>query len=243
MRRLGIQFKVSEKEDLKVAMGFIKEASFSDGQNLEWAFKKLHKSIFTYIRKGQDIKKIKSFVATYLDEYYSKHIDVLKINLIKAKKNWLKVEQQYIFLLKNLFPKYKLPVRAIKAYITIWGMYPRDIDHLIFWIPDTYNPVSYINVTIAHELLHFAFYNQFYKQYPKYKNRKYNYFVWQISEIFNSVVQRSQEWLLVFKMPNMGYPDQEKLVNKLAKKYTYNIDANNLIKDILKQFPLINSSQ
>jgi len=234
MRRLGIQFKVSEKEDLKVAMGFIKEASFSNGQNLEWAFKKLHKPVFAYIHKYQDIKEIKSFISTYLDKYYSKRTHDLKINVIKVKKNWLTVEQQYLFLLKGLFPKYKLPNRIVKACITIWGLYPRDVDHLTFWMPDTYKPASYINVTIAHELLHFTFYDQFYKQYPKYKNGKYNYFVWQISEIFNSVVQRSQEWLSVFKMPNMGYPDQEKLVNKLSGKYNHNIDANKLIKAILK---------
>jgi len=234
MQKLGIQFKVSEKEDLKVAMGFIKEASFSGEQNLEWAFKKLHKPVFVYIHKNQDIKGIKSFVSAYLDEYYSKRTNDLKIDAIRAKKNWLAVEQQYLFLLKALFPKYKLPTQIIKAYITIWGLYPRDIDHLTFWIPDTYKPAYYINVTIAHELLHFAFYDQFYKQYSKYKNSKYNYFVWQTSEIFNSVAQRSQEWLSVFKMPNMGYPDQEKLVNKLSKKYNHNIDANKLIKEILK---------
>ena len=234
MQRWNIQFKVSKTEDLKVAMGFIKETSFSDGQNLEWAFKKLHKPIFAYIHKNQDIKEIKSFVSAYLDKYYSTHINNLKIDVIRAQDNWLKVERQYLSLLKALFPKYKLPNRIVKAYITIWGMYPRDIDHLTFWIPDTYKPVSYINVTIAHELLHFAFYDQFYKQYPKYKNDEYNYFVWQASEIFNSVVQRSQEWLSVFKMPNMGYPDQEKLVNKLSKQYVHSIDADKLIKDILK---------
>jgi len=194
MQRLDIQFKVSEKEDLKVAMGFIKETSFSNGQNLEWAFKKLHKPIFAYIQKNQDIKKTKSFISAYLDKYYSKHINDLKVSVIRTKKNWFKVEQQYLFLLKNLFPKYKLPARIVKAYLTIWGLYPRDIDRLTFWVPDTYKPTAYINVTIAHELLHFAFYDQFYKQYPKYKNIKYNYFVWQTSEIFNSVVQHSQEW-------------------------------------------------
>jgi len=234
MQRLNLQFKVSEKADLEVAMGFIKEASFSDGQNLEWAFKKLHKPVFAYIQKNQDIKETKSFISAYLDKYYVQHINLLKINVIKAKNNWLKAEQQYLFLLRHLFPKYKLPTKIVRAYITVWGMYPRDIDHLTFWIPDTYKPAAYINVTIAHELLHFAFYDQFYKQYPKYKNDKYNYFVWQVSEIFNSVVQRSQEWLSEFKMPNMGYPNQEKLVNNLTKKYTHDIDANKLIKDILK---------
>ena len=234
MQELNLQFKVSEIADLKVAMGFIKETSFSDGKNLEWAFKKLHKPVFVYIQKNLGIKKTESFISVYLDKYYSKHINDLKIDTIRAKRNWLKVEQQYLSLLKALFPKYKLSTRIVKAYITIWGLYPRDINRLTFWIPDIYKPTAYINVTIAHELLHFAFYDQFYKQYPKYKNGKYNYFVWQISEIFNSVVQRSKEWLVVFKMPNMGYPDQEKLVNKLSKKYNYNIDANKLIKDILK---------
>ncbi len=234
MTTLQINFKLSKSQDLKVAMDFIKEASFSGGQNLEWAFKKLHKPVFVYIQKNQGVKEIKSFIAAYLDEYYSKHINDLKIDIIGAKRSWLKVEQQYLSLLKALFPKYKLPTKIVKAYITIWGMYPRDIGHLTFWIPSTYKPISYVNVTIAHELLHFAFYDQFYKQYPKYKNGKYNYFVWQASEIFNSVVQRSQEWLSVFKMPNLGYPDQEKLVNKLSKEYIHDIDANKLIKDILK---------
>jgi len=44
-------------------------------------------------------------------------------------------------------------------------------------------------------------------------------------------------------MPNIGYPDQEKLVNKLSKEYAHDIDANKLIKDILKLISLINFTQ
>ena len=98
----------------------------------------------------------------------------------------------------------------------------------------------YISVIIAHEMLHFMFYDYFYKRYPKYRRPKYNFFVWHISEIFNTVIQNSPAWFSCFKLKSLGYPEHEKIVRRISrtfyrrKVWNINMFTNEISKEVQK---------
>ena len=107
-------------------------------------------------------------------------------------------------------------------------MYPRTIEDRTFCIPVEHKKSGYINVIIAHELLHFIFYDYLYSLYPRLKAIKHNFLCWHVSEIFNTLVQNSEQWLKVFKVRTMGYPEHMNIVNALRRKYKDKINSDNL---------------
>lgn len=90
-------------------------------------------------------------------------------------------------------------------------------------------------------MLHFIFYDYFYEKYSEYSKDEFNFFVWNVSEIFNSVVQNSPKWIKVFKTKNMDYPEHEKIIEKLSKKYhrEEKIAVGELVEDIVKEVKLL----
>ena len=177
-------------------------------------------------------------VSDFVGSVYLRNKKTINKNINLYQKNWSKIEEKYFLLVDDLFSGYVWPKGKYIAYPTIWGMYPRFLEDKTFQIPYKYKKEDYVNVIIAHEMLHFIFYDYFYKKYPKYKSNKYNFFAWNISEIFNSIVQNSSMWLKVFKTKTMSYPEHKNIINKLQKVSCRNngIKADELIKTIIKNF-------
>ena len=115
-------------------------------------------------------------------------------------------------------------------------MYPRFLDNKTFQIPYRHKKPSYVPVIVAHEMLHFMFYDYFLSRYKKYGADKYHMFVWNVSEIFNEVVQGSPKWLEVFGDSATGYPQHEKIVARLQKRfYKKDIELEELVGAIIKE--------
>ena len=228
-----IKFKISAKKDIESFFVFAKEAHYSKGRNFEWAVFKLH-SYFKKFRQGYSVKIGKKDVEVYVKNYYRKNKAIIEKNLELYKNNWKKIEKKYYDLVSLIFNKEFWPKRKYIAYATIWGMFPRFLEDKTFQIPYTYKNAKYVNVVIAHEMLHFVFYDYFWEKYPDYKKQDIK--TWNISEIFNTVIQNSPEWVNVFEEKSMGYPEHKKIVNYLSKKYyKKKIKVEELIEDIIKE--------
>ena len=212
MHHPHIKFYASPIKDSKTAALFIKEAKYSGGQNLEWAFyakyPELRSSALKDARTINDLIKKK----------YANIIG-LRQQLAQHEQRWNKISKKYFALVEDLFGARVWPKGKYVAYGTIWGMYPRFLEDKTFQIPYKHKHPRYILVVIAHELLHFMFYDYFFEIYPKYRANKYNFFVWNVSEIFNTVIQNSSSWIRVFKTESMSYPEHEKIVAKILKKF------------------------
>jgi len=80
------------------------------------------------------------------------------------------------------------------AYSTVWGMFSYDFEEKTFFIPCERFDKDYTSVVIAHELLHFAYFTNFPQFNPHTSNDNgLNMQWWHMSEIFNSVVQRTKK--------------------------------------------------
>ncbi len=196
------------------------------------------------MRKYPEFKKYKrnkldvneKQISIFVNSIYQKNNKIIRKNLDLYKKSWAKLGKDYFVLVSQIFGDYKWPLGKYIVYLTIWGMHPRFLEDKTFQIPFRHKNEKYINVIIAHEMLHFIFYDYFYNKFPQYKSNKYNFFVWNISEIFNNIAQDSPQWIKIFKAKSMPYPEHKKIVNKLKKKFYKKsvIIAKDLIKEIIK---------
>jgi len=230
-----LKFKIDYKKDIKTFFIFVEETNFDNGRILEWAILRKYPQ-FEKFKKDDNLVVDKKTIEKFVKSIYSKNKVVILTNLVKYRKKWSKIEKKYFALVKDLFKPDKWPKGRYIAYPTIWGVFPRFLKDKTFQIPYKYKKVGYVYVIIAHEMLHFMFYDYFNKKYSIYKTNKYRFFVWNISEIFNGVIQNHPQWLKIFKIKTLIYPEHKKIIKKLQKVYygRENIIVDDLIKDIIK---------
>jgi hypothetical protein len=226
-----VKFKIDPRKDIGTARGFINESGFDEGRNLEWAFFKTYPELRDVIKKnGVDY----TFLENHIAKIYRANGKTATSNFKCYESDWRKLEKRYFTLVKELFPDTPWPKGKYIAYATIWGMFPRFLDDKTFQLPIKYRSKRYVSTIIAHEMLHFIFYEHIRRNYRRYKNIEQDFLVWHISEIFNSLVQDSPTWLRLFKKKCMPYPEHEKIIAKLRKRYPDPtvLGADGLIREI-----------
>ncbi|MBU4480075.1 hypothetical protein KKG48_01355 [Patescibacteria group bacterium] len=228
-----VKFQISVKKDIDTLLAFTKDANFDGGENLNWAIFRKYPELKKYYNNNKitNQKELEKFIK----EKYKKEKEMIEKNLEVYEKNWRKIENKFFDLSGEFFDEKYWTKGKYTAFPTIWGMFPRFLGDKTFQVPYKYRKKKYVNVVIAHEMLHFAFYEYISNKYPKYKTD--SFLIWNTSEIFNEVVQNSPKWLKIFGVKTMGYPMHEKIVKKLKKKYHKQEDINRdeLIKNILKE--------
>ncbi len=225
-----IKFKIDFKKDILIFFNFLRDSKYDEGRNFQWAVLK-HYPYFKKFNKNINKKIVEDFVF----KYYSKNKKFIERNLTIYEKNWKKIEKEFFVLIKNIFPKLKWPKGKYIAYSTMWSMYPRFLDDKTFQIPAISKKKKIVNFIIAHEMLHFIFYEYFLNKYKKYKNHKYDFFVWHVSEIFNVIIINRPDWQKILKNKDNGYPEHKKIIKKLSKNY-YNLQdlIDNIIEEVNK---------
>ena len=236
-----VTFRKSAKKDFKTLHAFTKDAKYDNGRNLNWAVFNKYPRLKTQFVKNKYYKiKDKKALRNFIYEIYRTKRMSMSCVLEQHKERWEKIAPHYFSLVDTLFDGRKWPQGKYIAFGTIWGMYPRFLEDKTFQIPFWHRTPRYIPVVIAHELLHFMFYDYFYTRYPKYRYPKHNLFVWNISEIFNTIIQNSPAWLNCFKLKSLGYPEHEKIVRRISRPFyrhkVWNIDvlADEIIKEVKK---------
>lgn len=228
-KKITIKFKISQKKEISSFFNFLSERQYDKGRNFNWAVLKYH-PFFTSILVDNDSKISKKKVSDYVADYYNKHDKEIKNNLINFSKSWREIEDSFLELTAELFSKQLWPSGKYIAYLTIWRMYPRFLEDKTFQIPYYSEKKDTINLIIAHELLHFIFYDYFLGKYPKYRSHKYDFFVWHVSEIFNSIILKRPEWRSLLKHDNLDYPEHQEVVSILEG---HNFDTLGLIDQIV----------
>lgn len=210
-----LRFIISKQKELNTYLAFLDESKYRDNpREMNWGFYDPHPKLKILKDKNLSLSQIKKIIKEYIDNYYLKNISKIKKNLEKEKNNWKKLEKDFYYLTDKIFKNHKWPRGRYIAYPTIWGIYPRFLEDKTFQIPIEHRLRGYVQTTIAHEMLHFIFYDYIYKKYPKLKNHKYDDDLWNISEAFNVIIQNSPEWLKVFNQKTMSYPEHKDLIKK-----------------------------
>jgi len=232
-----VVFHKDAKKDFKTLRAFTKDAKYNNGRNLNWAvFKKYPHLKTSFDKKSYKIKNERA-LRYFIYKTYRIKRTAMDRALAQHKKRWGKIAPTFFLLVNELFNGRVWLRSKYIAYGTIWSMYPRFLEDKTFQIPFWHRTPRYVSVIIAHELLHFMFYDYFYARYSKYNHPKHNFFVWHISEIFNTIVQNSPPWVNHFKLKSFGYPEHEKIVKRISRTFyhrnVWNLDV--LINEIIKE--------
>lgn len=230
-----LKFKIDYKKDVQTFFAFNNSADYDNGRTLEWAFFKKFPFLKKY-KEGNTLKISKKEVIDFVQTFYKENKETMQKNMLAYQTNWQEKEENFYSLIDKLFGANFWPKGKYIAYSTIWGMFPRFLENMTFQVPYKHKSKRYVNVIIVHEMIHFIFYNYFYKKYPQYKKDEHNFLVWHISEIFNAVIQNSLKWLKVFEVKTMDYPEHQKIIKKLENKYSSknNWELDDLIDNIIQ---------
>ena len=226
-----IHFRISVTKDIATFFAFAKN---TDKRRLEWAILKSHPYFNTFLKDG-NLQVSRANAEAYVRKEYAQYRDEMKRNLVAFDKSWKNIAPHYFALTDQLFGKKYWPEGKYICYPTIWGMYPRFIKDCTFQIPaHKGRNAERINIIIAHEMLHFIFYNYLAREYGE-KNPGMR--VWHSSEIFNAVVQSSPKWKKVFGEGSGPYPEHATITKRVSKKFyaKRTITADALITEIFRE--------
>jgi len=86
-------------------------------------------------------------------------------------------------------------------------------------------------------MLHFIWFEMI-KDDADYLNDKDETFVWNVSEIFNLLVQNSETWSKVFNVKAMAYPNHEKIISNLNQDFMdlHGISAADINKAVYQKY-------
>ncbi len=183
--------------------------------------------------KGFSKKRRDEFIATYARQCYRTHREVMERGRAKAMAEWKKVEKKYFRLVGVLFKKHPWPQGHYVGFATVWHSYPRNIKTKTFQFPYWHRFPLYANKVIAHELLHFMFFDYIEAKYgltqqSKVKKNDPEY-VWKVSEAFNDVIQEWKPYKDVFKYSARPHKGTEEIFKKMNGQWKQKQDVDWLL--------------
>lgn len=231
-----VSFTINLEKDIDTFFAFAGE-KYDKEQILTWAIWKPHPQLRDWF-DGDRLTVERTKVASFIKEEYTKNSVEIQINLRDFETGWREKERKFSELAEELFPGVDWPAGKYICSPTIWGMYPRFLEDKTFQIPWKHDKEGYVLTVISHEMLHFIWYARFYETHPQYKpNTQADFFVWHVSELFNSVVQGTPKWLSEFGQEPMTYPQHDAILAELKPKYANKIGwtADDLTKELIER--------
>jgi len=177
----------------------------------------------------------KQAIKDLINNFYTKNKESIKEIMKINQKKWIEKEEIFKDLVLNLFNNKDILSGKYRADSTMWRIFPRFIESGCFSVPASPGYNYKTNEIIAHEMLHFAFYKYINLRYPEFNKKENTKLVWHISEIFNAVLQSTDECVSDFGVKGQSYPEHKEIYGKLIQKYEHkkNIQADELIEDIV----------
>lgn len=231
---LNLKFKINEKADSLNAIYFIKNSK-SNKQFLKWFFPK---KIQYILGKNFSDKERKKIIITYTTRVYKTEKNQIKEGIKIVIENWNDVENLFFKLTDKIFQNHKWPKGDYIGFATIYDMYPRNISKKTFFFPYTHKIPKYAIYVIAHELLHFIFFDYIKKIYNLNEDselpNKSKRYLWQISEVFNNVIEDWKPFRLIFKIQTQPYPGTERIFKVMKNQWREKQDIRYVLDRWLK---------
>ncbi|OGF31931.1 hypothetical protein A2533_00645 [Candidatus Falkowbacteria bacterium RIFOXYD2_FULL_35_9] len=221
-----IKLKIDLKQDIENAKWFVK-----NGQFVDWF---LPRELYFILEEKYSTKQKNQFITDYTNQTFEAKKGQIKAGVEKSKFRWQKTEKSFFNFANDLFQDHKWPAGKYIGYASIFKMFPRDIKNKTFFFPYSDSRLDPIQ-TIAHELLHFIFFDYVKKKYKlgqhsQLKNKAKNY-IWQVSEAFNTTIENSAEFKKIFHVRKncKPYPECRKIYTKMNKQWQQNQDVEKLL--------------
>jgi len=226
-----IKLKIDIKGDINNCINFIR--SERKGIRNRFLFYFLPDEFQYILSKGFSTEERNKIIKEYTNHIYKIKRKEIKKGLEKAEKDWQRAEKEYFKLVDKIFKNYPWPKGNYRGIISIWHMFPRYIDHKIFFFPYNHRAPKFSNNVIAHEMLHFIFFDYLKKEYKlkegsKIKNKPDDY-IWKVSEVFNNVIEDWKPYNKLFKNKPNPYTGTEKMFSRMKKQWREKQDIDWLL--------------
>ncbi len=231
-----IRFYLNKSFDKFMAVQFLNEkaAGIDFGKGIVKKHPQLKDTAQTNpIEKKRTINK-------YFNEYYKENRISLYKKLETLRDAWRKKESQFFDVTKSLFDGNYFQDGMYICYLSIVNCNPRFIESKtfqIFYEKETDDAVY----AIAHELLHFAFFDFIDRKLKKESQTLSEEQIWDLSEIFNIIVLRSDLYKnIINKKFVYPYPDHKKFLPVFEKAYN---QSDSIKEFVLKGIEILSKSK
>ncbi|MDO8498556.1 MAG: hypothetical protein Q7S44_02115 [bacterium] len=197
-----LKFALNKELDIWKVVEFFPDVNGSGGSNAQKMILEAHPAL-------KDLKLLpeeerNNRLKQYIENFYEEHDGYLEGQIDLLNQKWEKVLSLFYTRADKVFKGLKWPEGQYIAFITISPPCPRFVDNKTFQI--TMNPEWEWIPIIAHEMLHFLFFEYVRKRYlPELGNTledkmneklvgKFIIPLWELSEVFNIVVLNSKDF-------------------------------------------------
>ncbi len=144
------------------------------------------------------------------------------------------IENKYFDLIGQIFKGHQWPEGKYIGFASVFNMYPRNIKEKTFYFSALQKNSHFGLATIAHEMLHFMFYDYLKKKYNINVGDKFNgkseRYLWDISETFNLVIETWKPYQRIFIMSGKPYDSaHKKMFHKMKKIWKEKNDIDYLL--------------
>ncbi len=238
MQNPKVKLAISPKADVENCLCFIKRRYVKNPEFVKWF---LPKEFYFLLSKKFSQKERDKILRRYTEHIFELKKQEIKDGIIKVKKDWQLASKRYFYLVNKIFKNHPWPRGRYIGYASIYHMFPRNIREKTFFFPYVHKISKFAHYVIAHEMLHFAFFDYISKVYnlkenSKFLNKPSNY-IWQISEVFNSVIENWDPYRKIFKIKGLKrkpYTGQ-KYFKKMLKQWTKKQDIDCLLDQWMKR--------
>ena len=230
-----IGFIYDPNADADCAVGFLDKSKAETGANFLKRFlpEELHQVIggtLSEEKKGRVIR-------VYVSDYYKRNEKDLRNRFELIRSDWSGVEEKYFNLIGQLFNNHPWSDGEYTGLGTIFHIYPRFIAKKTFHFPLNHRIEHYANKIIAHEMLHFMFFDYVERKYKlgeksEIHGRETNY-LWKVSEAFNSVIQGWAPYQKLFNSKPNPYPEVVEIYEKMDAQWRESQNVDLLLKELL----------
>lgn len=171
-------------------------------------------------------------IFAYIDKIYEEQGPALISTAKKMQREWTREENRFFKISAKVFNNAPWPIGKYEAYLTISAPMPRFLESKTFQVG--YKKNGSWKSTVAHEMLHFIFYEYLRRRYtPQLSNTlegkmnnllrdKFRVPPWDLSEIFNVIILNTKSFQKLFPFPQKPYPKHKANFNKLLKEWYKN---------------------
>jgi hypothetical protein len=166
----------------------------------------------------------------FASDFYEKRKKDIERSASEAESAWNKKQSFFYKRTSELFPfDFK---KDISAMPTIWPMCGRFFEKNLITFPFDKKSDERVFV-IAHELLHFIFYEYISVCHGFSKEKISSQEVWDFSEVLNVLIQNQKAWHNEFKITAKPYPNHLALYEKMEHDWKMKSDIDYLVKKFL----------
>jgi len=228
--------KLDINQDIQNAIHFIRRNR--PHKYRYFLFQFLPKELHYIIKEKLPESKIKKIIGEYTKRTYKFRTKKIKEGITKARKDWRSVEKRYFAITDKIFKRCPWPKGRYIGYCSIFGMFPRNVQEKYFYFPPIHPISKYANKVIAHEMLHFIFFDYIQKKYGLKENskipKKPDNYIWQVSEVFNNVTEGWKPYNKLIGDKPRPYRGTEKMFKKMSVQWQKKQDIDWLLDHWLK---------